>query len=55
MLYLLEGQVKYRYGSELYHLAPGYTLFFDADAPHGPKLLIELPVKTFSVVSYKSI
>lgn len=54
MLYVLEGQVKYRHGSKLYHLAPGDTLFFDADAPHGPELLIELPVKFLSVISYKS-
>ena len=45
MLYLLEGQVKYRHGSKLYHLSPGDTLFFDADAPHSPKLLLQLPVK----------
>ena len=54
MLYVLEGQVKYRHGSKLYHLAPGDTLFFDADAPHGPEVLIELPVKFLSVISYKS-
>ena len=54
MLYVLEGQVKYRHGLKLYHLAPGDTLFFDADAPHGPELLIELPVKFLSVISYKS-
>ena len=54
MLYVLAGQVKYRHGSELYHLAPGDTLFFDADAPHGPEVLIELPVKFLSVISYKS-
>ncbi|NBT42936.1 MAG: MerR family transcriptional regulator, partial [Alphaproteobacteria bacterium] len=28
--------------------------FFDADAPHGPEVLIELPVKFLSVISYKS-
>ena len=54
MLYVLEGQVNYRHGSKLYHLAAGDTLFFDADAPHGPEVLTELPVKFLSVISYRS-
>ena len=53
-LYVLEGQVKYRHGTKLYHLRPGDTLFFDADSPHGPELLIELPIKFLSIISYKS-
>ena len=28
------------------------TLFFDADAPHGPESLVELPAKYLSVISY---
>ncbi len=51
-LYVLEGQVLYRHGSQMYHLRPGDTLFFDADAPHGPEELIELPIRFLSVISY---
>jgi len=51
-IYVLDGQVKYRHGFKLYYLQPGDTLFFDADTPHGPEELIELPVKFLSVISY---
>ena len=52
MLYMLEGEVSYRHGSHLYDLKPGDTLFFDADAPHGPEILSELPARYISVISY---
>lgn len=51
-LYMLEGQVTYRHGAELYRLAPGDSLFFDADAPHGPETLTELPAKYLSIICY---
>ena len=38
MLYMLEGEVSYRHGDNLYVLKSGDTLFFDADAPHGPEI-----------------
>ena len=41
-----------RHGSHLYNLKPGDTLFFDADAPHGPEFLSELPARYISVISY---
>lgn len=52
MLYMLEGEVGYRHGDQSYHLRPGDTLFFDADAPHGPDVLIKLPAKYLSIISY---
>lgn len=52
MLYMLEGQVEYRHGDRVFDLKPGDTLFFDADAPHGPEVLIELPAKYLSIISY---
>lgn len=51
-IYMLEGAVDYRHGSEVYPLRPGDTLFFDADAPHGPETLVELPAKYLSIISY---
>ena len=36
-LYVLEGEVVYRHGNNLYRMTPGDSLFFDADAPHGPR------------------
>lgn len=51
-IYMLEGAVDYRHGSQVYPLRPGDTLFFDADAPHGPENLVELPARYLSVISY---
>ena len=51
-IYMLEGAIDYRHGAEIYPLRPGDTLFFDADAPHGPESLVELPAKYLSVISY---
>ncbi|WP_350334406.1 helix-turn-helix domain-containing protein [Coralliovum pocilloporae] len=52
LIYMLEGEVVYRHGSELYHLKPGDSLFFDADAAHGPEKMITLPITYMSVISY---
>lgn len=52
MLYILEGEVDYRHGDGIYQLKPGDTLFFDADAPHGPEVLVKLPAKYLSIISY---
>ncbi len=49
---MLEGQVEYRHGDETYLLEAGDTLFFDADAPHGPEKLVELPARYLSIISY---
>jgi len=51
-IYMLEGEVDYRHGHEVYPLKPGDTLFFDADAPHGPETLVKLPARYLSVISY---
>jgi transcriptional regulator with XRE-family HTH domain len=51
-IYMLEGAVDYRHGDQLYPLRPGDTLFFDADAPHGPERLVDLPAKFLSIISY---
>jgi len=52
LLYMLEGEVGYRYGDKSFHLKPGDSLFFDADAPHGPDELIQLPARYISIISY---
>ncbi|MDJ0614680.1 MAG: XRE family transcriptional regulator [Rhizobiaceae bacterium] len=51
-LFMLEGQVKYHHGRQNYHLEPGDSLIFDADAPHGPEDLLELPAKYLSIICY---
>jgi transcriptional regulator with XRE-family HTH domain len=52
MLYMLEGEVDYRHGDKVFSLQPGDTLFFDADAPHGPEVLVKLPARYLSIISY---
>ena len=52
-IYMLEGEVDYRHGQEIYRLEPGDTLFFDADAPHGPETLRKLPARYLSIIAYK--
>ena len=52
MLYVLEGEVKYRHDDKIFHLRPGDSLFFDADAPHGPEVLVKLPIRYLSIISY---
>lgn len=49
-VYLLEGEVIYRHANQTYHLEPGDSLFFDADAPHGPEELIILPIRMIAML-----
>lgn len=51
-IYMLEGEVGYRHGNTIFPLKPGDTLFFDADAPHGPETLEKLPARYLSIISY---
>lgn len=51
-LYMLEGAVDYRHGDRIFPLRPGDSLFFDADAPHGPEVLVDLPARYLSIIAY---
>ncbi len=51
-LYMLDGAVTYRHGDALYPMRPGDSLFFDADAPHGPEILDEIPARYLSIICY---
>lgn len=50
-IYILEGEVVYRHGSQTYRMCPGDSLFFDSEAPHGPEELIRLPIRMLSIMS----
>jgi len=52
LIYMLEGEVLYRHGDETYRMLPGDSLFFDADAPHGPEELITRPIRYLSIICY---
>ena len=51
-LYMLEGEVAYRHADRIYVMQPGDSLYFNADAPHGPEDLRRLPIRFLSVISY---
>ena len=51
-IYMLEGEVDYRHGDNVHALKPGDTLFFEADAPHGPEKLVKLPARYLAIISY---
>lgn len=52
MIYMLEGSLRYRHGSESYLLKPGDTLTFSGEVPHGPQTLLKLPIRFLSVIVY---
>ncbi len=54
LLYMLEGKLTYRHGSRTYLMEPGDTLFFDAEAPHGPEELLQLPCRYLSIIVSES-
>ncbi len=55
LLYMIDGQMEYRHGDDVFLMQPGDALFFDADAPHGPERLVELPARYLSVISYPQV
>jgi transcriptional regulator with XRE-family HTH domain len=52
LIYVLEGKMDYHHSGASYRLTPGDSLFFDANAAHGPENLIDLPVRFLSVIAY---
>lgn len=52
LIYMVEGEVVYRHSDSLYRMQPGDSLLFDADAPHGPEVLVKLPARYLSIITY---
>ena len=50
-LYMLEGELVYRHADKDYLLEPGDTLFFDAEAPHGPAEICTVPCSYLSIIA----
>ena len=44
--------VDYRHADAVYRMAPGDSLLFEADEPHGPERLVSLPARYLSVIGY---
>ena len=51
-IYLLSGSLTYRHGSHSYPLAPGDSLSFRGDVPHGPETLTRVPIRMLSIIMY---
>ncbi|AEF55547.1 Cupin 2 conserved barrel domain protein [Marinomonas posidonica IVIA-Po-181] len=51
-IYLLEGQILYRHGNHLYNMQAGDSLSFDAEVPHGPEVLEQVPIKLLSFIMH---
>lgn len=52
LLYMLEGEVDYRHGGEVYRMRPGDTMMFDSSAQHGPETLLGHPIRYLSIIIY---
>jgi transcriptional regulator with XRE-family HTH domain len=51
-IYMLSGTLTYRHGSHSYPLAPGDSLSFRGDVPHGPETLGKVPIRMLSIIMY---
>lgn len=51
-IYMLQGEVDYRHGSETYPLRPGDSLLFDSSAAHGPQRLSGGQTRYLSIIVY---
>lgn len=51
LIFMLQGRMDYRHGTEIFHLAPGDSLFFDGSVPHGPSAVHGPPVRFLSIIS----
>jgi DNA-binding XRE family transcriptional regulator/quercetin dioxygenase-like cupin family protein len=53
-LHLLEGELIYRHGNQLYHMEAGDSLTFEGEIPHGPEQLVQVPIRLLSIMNYGS-
>lgn len=51
-IYLLKGRIVYRHGNHVYDMEPGDSISFDAEIPHGPEQLLEVPIQLLSIIHY---
>ncbi len=54
LIYMIKGRVPYRHGDKTYLLKPGDSMFFDAEASHGPDEILELPCRYLSIIVSQS-
>ena len=52
ILYMLDGVMEYSYGRQVYRMERGDTLQFEGDIPHGPTMLVKVPIRFLSITIY---
>ncbi len=52
ILYMLSGVMEYGYGRQRYKMERGDTLQFEGEIPHGPTMLVKLPIRFLSFTIY---
>ncbi len=50
IIYMLEGKITYRHSDKTYTLESGDSMFFDAEASHGPDEILQLPCRYLSII-----
>lgn len=51
-LHMLQGVIEYRHGKQVYRLEEGDSFTFDAQVPHGPERLVEVPIRFLAVTVF---
>lgn len=51
-IHILEGRIDYRHGKQIYALEEGDSITFDAQVPHGPEHLWEVPIKFLAITIF---
>jgi transcriptional regulator with XRE-family HTH domain len=55
LLYMLEGEMVYGHEESSYRMRPGDALQLDGEGMHGPRELVDLPIRFLSVVAYGDV
>ncbi|MDW7645021.1 MAG: cupin domain-containing protein [Desulfuromonadales bacterium] len=53
-LFLLEGQLEFRYGDQVMQLNPGDSVYYDSSEPHGYIATTDLPTRAVAVLYSRS-
>ncbi len=51
-IYMLEGELEYRVGEEVFVLEPGDSLTFHGEIPHRPEKHTKMPIRFLAIIHY---
>jgi DNA-binding XRE family transcriptional regulator len=51
-IFMLDGELTYRHGSEVYRLRPGDSMLFDSRALHGPETMLSETSRYLSIIAF---